>query len=76
MALEDKRSQDNKSISRDDIEKKLNELDGILTDSTSSTLGAAKTVAIVGVVAIVGIAYFLGRRKALRNKTFITFIKK
>ena len=63
------------NVSRADIEKKLNEIDDIITEATSSAAGKSKIALVVGVVVLVGIAYFAGRRRAFRPKTFVTFTK-
>ena len=64
-----------KRVTREDIEKKLNEIDGIIEEATTSAGDIAKFAIGVGVVVIVALAFFSGRRRALRPRTFVTFTK-
>lgn len=63
------------NVSRAEIEKKLNEIDEIVNDATSSAADMTKVALVIGVIAIAAIAFYSGRRRALRTKTFITFTK-
>ncbi len=63
------------NVSREEIVKKLNEIDDIVTEATSSAAGKSKIALVVGVVVLVGIAFVAGRRRAFRPKTFVTFSK-
>jgi hypothetical protein len=58
------------TVSRDDIERKAQELFG----AVNSTAGSAKNMAIGGAVAIAAIvvvAFVIGRRRGSRNKTVV-----
>lgn len=64
-----------KNVSREDIEKKLNEIDEIVEEVTSSAADVAKIAIGVAVVVVVAFAFFSGRRRALRPRTLVTFTK-
>lgn len=58
------------TISRDDIEAKANQL----IDAVEGTAKSAKKIGIWGVLgaaAVVAGAFYLGRRRATRNKTVV-----
>lgn len=64
-----------KNVSRDDIERKLKEIDDIIVEATSSAASAAKIAIGVGIVVVVALAFVSGRRRALRPKTIVSFVK-
>ncbi|MFN8015060.1 MAG: hypothetical protein U0R17_00425 [Acidimicrobiia bacterium] len=64
-----------KTVSREDIENKLNEIDSVINETKSSATEKAKVALGVGVGVLLLSAFLLGKRKALRKKTFITFTK-
>lgn len=58
------------TVSRDDIERKAQELIGAVDETAAS----AKNVAIIAAVAIAGVvaaAFIIGRRRGSRNKTVV-----
>jgi hypothetical protein len=58
------------TISREDIERKAQELIG----AVDQTAGSAKNTAIAGALAIAGVvaaAFIIGRRRGSRNKTVV-----
>ena len=58
------------TVSRDDLERKAQELLGAVEDTTQS----AKNTTIAGVVAVglvVATAFIVGRRRGSRNKTVV-----
>ena len=58
------------TVSRDDLERKAQELFG----AVESTAGSAKNMAIVGAVAVAVIvvaAFVIGRKRGSRNKTVV-----
>ena len=72
----DKKSDDSsKVVTRSDIEKKLNEIDDVIEEATSTSKDIAKLALGVCVVVVVGLAFYSGRRRALRSKTIISFVK-
>jgi|GEM_PF-4004504 len=70
-----KSARETSAVTRKEIESKLEELDEIVQDATNSGKDAAKLVIGVAVVAVVAIAFFAGRRRALRSKTIVSFFK-
>lgn len=64
-----------KNVTREQIEAKLNEIDEIVNEATDSAADMVKIAIGVGIVVVVGLAFLSGRRRALRSKTLITFIK-
>ena len=58
-------------ISREDIEAKLREIRGEVTNTTEAAKPAILAVAAVAVVAVVGVAYLLGRRKGKKRSTLV-----
>ena len=62
------------TVSRDDIERKAQELVGAVEDTTESVKNTAVMVAVaVGVV--VTAAFIIGRRRGGRNKTVVEVYK-
>lgn len=62
------------TVSRDDIERKAQELVGAVEDTTESVKNTAVMVAVaVGVVVIA--AFIIGRRRGGRNKTVVEVYK-
>ena len=58
------------TVSRDDLERKAQELFG----AVESTAGSAKNMAIVGAVAVAVVvvaAFVIGRKRGSRNKTVV-----
>ena len=55
-------------IHRHDIEAKLRELQGGVTDTRESATSTLLTVVLVGVVAV---AFFMGRRKGKKRTTVV-----
>lgn len=64
-----------KSVTREDIERKLQEIDDIITETTSSAASAAKVALGLGIAVVIILAFASGRRRALRPKTVVSFIK-
>ncbi|HEX6220766.1 MAG TPA: hypothetical protein VF115_06705 [Acidimicrobiia bacterium] len=58
------------SVSRDDIERKAQELVGAVEDTTESVKNTAILVA-VAVAIVVAVAFIIGRRRGSRNKTVV-----
>jgi len=62
------------TVSKDDIERKAQELVGAVEDTTQSVKNTAVLVAIaVGVV--IAAAFIIGRRRGSRNKTVVEVYK-
>lgn len=62
------------TVSRDDIERKAQELVGAVEDTTESVKNTAVMVAVaVGLVVIA--AFIIGRRRGGRNKTVVEVYK-
>jgi hypothetical protein len=58
------------TVSRDDLERKAQQLLGAVEDTTQS----AKNTAVVGAVAVglvIAVAFIVGRRRGSRNKTVV-----
>ena len=66
---------DNKNVSRDDIKNKMGEINVVIDEIKSSSTDTIKVVAIIGIGLLVGIAFFSGRRRAMRPKTLINIEK-
>ena len=58
-------------ITRDDLEAKLRELEGGVTETKDSVLATAITVGAVVAVGVVAVAFFLGRRRGRRRTTVV-----
>ena len=69
------KSTKSESISREDFEKKLGEIDEIVQETSNSGKDMIKFALGVGAVVVIGVAFFAGRRRALRTKTVVSFIK-
>jgi hypothetical protein len=62
------------TVSRDDIERKAQQLVGAVEDTTESVRNTAVLVAVaVGIV--VAAAFIIGRRRGGRNKTVVEVYK-
>jgi hypothetical protein len=62
------------TVSRDDIERKAQQLVGAVEDTTESVKNTAVLVAVaVGIV--VAAAFIIGRRRGGRNKTVVEVYK-
>jgi len=60
-----------KTISRDDIEAKLRELQGEVEIIGEEAKSYAITVGIVILVGVVAVAFVFGRRRGRRNRTIV-----
>ena len=58
-------------IGRGDIEKKLRELQGGVTDTRESATSTLITVGAVVAVGVIAVAFFLGRRKGKKRTTVV-----
>jgi hypothetical protein len=58
-------------IDRSDIERKLRELQGGVTETRDSAANTLVTVGAVVAVAVVAAAFLLGRRKGKQRRTFV-----
>lgn len=65
------RSDAGKTISRDDIEAKLRELQGEVEIIGEEAKSYAMTVGIVILVCVVAVAFVFGRRRGRRNRTIV-----
>ena len=66
---------DGRTITRDDIEAKLRELQGDVQAGADGVKALVPIVVAVGVVVVVGVAFLLGRRRG-RLKTTIVEIRR
>ena len=62
-------------VTRNDIERKLEELDEVFQDTANSGKDIAKIAIGIGVVLLLGLAFYSGRRRSLRTKTTVSFFK-
>ncbi|MFZ0015446.1 MAG: hypothetical protein WAL25_15180 [Acidimicrobiia bacterium] len=62
------------TVSREDIERKAQELAGAVDQTTKSVKNVAIVVAIVA-AGIVAAAFIMGRRRGSRNKTVVEVYK-
>lgn len=62
------------TVSRDDIERKAQQLVGAVEDTTESVKNTA-VLAAVAVGVIVAAAFVIGRRRGSRNKTVVEVYK-
>lgn len=62
------------TVSKDDIERKAQELVGAVEDTTQSVKNTAVLVA-VAVAVVVAAAFIIGRRRGSRNKTVVEVYK-
>jgi predicted xylose isomerase-like sugar epimerase len=60
-----------KKITRDDIEAKLRELQGEVTERTEAAKVPAIAIAVGVAVVTIAAAYLLGRRKGKRRQTIL-----
>jgi hypothetical protein len=60
-----------RKITRDDIEAKLRELRGDVSERTEAAKVPAIAIAVGVAVATIAAAYFLGRRKGKRRQTVL-----
>jgi hypothetical protein len=58
-------------VTRDDIEQKLREITGEVSDEVDTARNIAVTVGIAGVVLIVVLAFLLGRRRGKKRTTIV-----
>ncbi len=58
-------------ITRDDLEQKLRELQGGVSDTRESATSMLITVGAVVAVGVIAIAFFAGRRKGRRRTTIV-----
>ena len=58
-------------IHRHDIEAKLRELQGGVTDTRESATSTLLTVGAVVLVGVVAVAFFMGRRKGKKRTTVV-----
>jgi membrane protein DedA with SNARE-associated domain len=64
-----------RTITRDDIEAKLNEIKGDVESTGQAAKPYALAAAVAGVVALGAVAYLLGRRKG-RKKTTVVEVRR
>ncbi|MDP1820000.1 MAG: hypothetical protein Q8K58_08945 [Acidimicrobiales bacterium] len=60
-----------KPIDRGDLEAKLRELQGGVSDTRESVLATAVTVGAIVAVGVVAIAFLVGRRRGKRRTTVV-----
>lgn len=58
-------------IDRDDLEAKLRELQGGVTETKESVMATAVAVGAVVAVGVVAVAFLLGRRRGRRRTTVV-----
>jgi hypothetical protein len=58
-------------IERGDLERKLRELQGGVSDTRDSVLATAITVGAVVAVGVVAVAFLLGRRRGKKRSTVV-----
>lgn len=58
-------------IGRDDLEAKMRELEGEVTDTRESATSTLLTVGAVVVVGVIAIAFLFGRRKGKKRTTVV-----
>jgi hypothetical protein len=59
------------NITRDDLEKKMRELQGEVGVATESIAGYVVIGGAVAIVLVVGMAYYFGRRRGRRRTTVV-----
>ncbi len=64
-------SPDDKKITRDQIEAKLRDMTGGVTDEVEGAKSQALTIGLAVVVASVAVVYLLGRRRGRRRSTIV-----
>jgi hypothetical protein len=62
-------------VSREDVEKKLHSVNSAVQDLKNESVDTAKVIAVIAIAVIVGIAFYSGRRRSLRPKTFLSITK-
>jgi 1-aminocyclopropane-1-carboxylate deaminase/D-cysteine desulfhydrase-like pyridoxal-dependent ACC family enzyme len=58
-------------IARDDLEAKMRELQGEVTETTEAATSKLVTVGAVVAVSIIAVAFFLGRRRGTKRTTIV-----
>ncbi len=58
-------------IRRDDLEAKMRELEGEVTETRESATNTIVTVGAVAVVVVIAIAFLMGRRKGKKRTTVV-----
>jgi len=71
MAALTKATEGNERITRDDIESKLREITGEVTEVGKASMGYAIAAGALALTAVVAGAYFLGRRKGRKRTTVV-----